>query len=313
MLTKMVLPRMGGAAAVCGRGGLLPGGAIGRVSSRARARLSSDLSSRNIRHMSALLTLKLVDDILFMSGTLKTMRPCCWPIGRRTSGCVRSSRNCSDTGLAGSCPKTRCCSVSVSQSEEQNGRVAMGRPHALHRRRRDRTRQQHRRKIHPPGRADPKECLFAGSDGGAEHRATIASPVETRKINDVNRPDYLTDVISRIVNGHPNSDIDSLSPWTYRKQELKAVASDDAYVKRLPCTMHNEMDLRTTTARTARFTPALGWGKSKGTRSLFGAKRGVVQNPFVTEVVRQRRLASLDGSAGQSCGPLDLKTFTGNG
>jgi transposase len=26
------------------------------------------------------------------------------------------------------------------------------------------------------------------------------------------------------VNGHPNSDIDQLLPWAYRKQELKAVA-----------------------------------------------------------------------------------------
>jgi len=35
---------------------------------------------------------------------------------------------------------------------------------------------------------------------------------------------YLTDVLARIVNGHPNRDIDQLLPWTYRKQELKAVA-----------------------------------------------------------------------------------------
>jgi hypothetical protein len=66
--------------------------------------------------------------------------------------------------------------------------------------------------------------LFAGSDGGAAHWATIASLIETCKINDVNPLDYLTDVITRIVNGHPNSDIDQLLPWAYRKQELKAVA-----------------------------------------------------------------------------------------
>src|ERR1700724_1634666 len=69
-----------------------------------------------------------------------------------------------------------------------------------------------------------KNALFAGSDGGAEHWATIASLIETCKINDVNPTDYLTDVITRIVNGHPNSDIDQLLPWAYRKQELKAVA-----------------------------------------------------------------------------------------
>ena len=36
--------------------------------------------------------------------------------------------------------------------------------------------------------------------------------------------DYLTDVLARIVNGHPNRDIDQLLPWAYRKQDLKAVA-----------------------------------------------------------------------------------------
>jgi len=36
--------------------------------------------------------------------------------------------------------------------------------------------------------------------------------------------DYLTDVLTRIVNGYPNRDIDQLLPWAYRKQELKAVA-----------------------------------------------------------------------------------------
>jgi transposase len=69
-----------------------------------------------------------------------------------------------------------------------------------------------------------KNALFAGSDGGAEHWATIASLIETCKINDVNPLEYLTDVLTRIVNGHPNSDIDQLLPWAYRKQELKAVA-----------------------------------------------------------------------------------------
>jgi transposase len=35
---------------------------------------------------------------------------------------------------------------------------------------------------------------------------------------------YLTDVLTRIVNGHPNSAIDQLLPWAYRKQDLRAVA-----------------------------------------------------------------------------------------
>ena len=69
-----------------------------------------------------------------------------------------------------------------------------------------------------------KNALFAGSDGGAEHWATIASLIETCKLNDVDPLSYLTDVLTRIVNGHPNSDIDQLLPWAYRKQDLRAVA-----------------------------------------------------------------------------------------
>jgi transposase len=69
-----------------------------------------------------------------------------------------------------------------------------------------------------------KSALFAGSDGGAEHWAIIASMVETRKLNNVNPLAYLTVVLTKIVNGHPNSDIDQLLPWAYRRQALKAVA-----------------------------------------------------------------------------------------
>jgi transposase len=70
-----------------------------------------------------------------------------------------------------------------------------------------------------------KNALFAGSDGGAEHWATIASLIETCKLNDIDPLAYLTDVLTRIVNGHPNnSDIDLLLPWAYRRQDLKAVA-----------------------------------------------------------------------------------------
>jgi hypothetical protein len=69
-----------------------------------------------------------------------------------------------------------------------------------------------------------KNALFAGSDGGAEHWAVVASLVETCKLNDVDPLAYLTDVLTRIVNGHPNRDIDQLLPWAYQAQALKAVA-----------------------------------------------------------------------------------------
>ena len=60
-----------------------------------------------------------------------------------------------------------------------------------------------------------KNALFAGSDGGGEHWAVIASLIETCKLNAVDPTTYLADVITKIVNGHPNSQIDDLLPWAY--------------------------------------------------------------------------------------------------
>ena len=60
-----------------------------------------------------------------------------------------------------------------------------------------------------------KNALFAGSDGGAEHWAVIASLIETCKLIGVEPHGYLADVITRIVNGHPQSRLDELLPWAY--------------------------------------------------------------------------------------------------
>jgi hypothetical protein len=70
-----------------------------------------------------------------------------------------------------------------------------------------------------------KNALFAGSDGGAEHWAVIASLIATCKLNDVEPYGYLADVITRIVDGHPNTRLDELLPWAYpASPQLKAVA-----------------------------------------------------------------------------------------
>lgn len=70
-----------------------------------------------------------------------------------------------------------------------------------------------------------KNALFAGSDGGAEHWAVIASLVETCKLNSIDPQAYLTDTITRIVNAHPSSQIDELLPWAYpAKPALSDVA-----------------------------------------------------------------------------------------
>ena len=60
-----------------------------------------------------------------------------------------------------------------------------------------------------------KNALFAGSDGGGDHWAIIASLIETCKLNSVDPHAYLTDVITKIVNEHPNRRIDELLPWAY--------------------------------------------------------------------------------------------------
>jgi transposase len=60
-----------------------------------------------------------------------------------------------------------------------------------------------------------KNALFAGSDGGAEHWAVIASLIETCKLTKVDPYAYLAETITRIVDGHPNSRLDELLPWAY--------------------------------------------------------------------------------------------------
>ena len=60
-----------------------------------------------------------------------------------------------------------------------------------------------------------KNALFAGHDAGAENWATIASLVETCKLNAIEPHAYLTATLTAIVNGHKQSHIDDLLPWNY--------------------------------------------------------------------------------------------------
>lgn len=66
------------------------------------------------------------------------------------------------------------------------------------------------------------------SDDGAEHWAIIASLVETCKLNDVDPLAYLTDVLTSIANGHPNSDIDQLLPGPIAVKTSKPWPENDA-------------------------------------------------------------------------------------
>jgi transposase len=53
----------------------------------------------------------------------------------------------------------------------------------------------------------------------------IVSLIETCKLLAVEPHAYLADVITRIVDGHPQSRLDDLLPWAYpAMQQFKAVA-----------------------------------------------------------------------------------------
>ena len=60
-----------------------------------------------------------------------------------------------------------------------------------------------------------KNALFAGSDGGGEHWAILASLIETCKLNSVDPQAYLADVFAHLVEGHPINRLDELLPWNW--------------------------------------------------------------------------------------------------
>ena len=113
----------------------------------------------------------------------------------RLSGCGRSSRRCSVIRYALSRWAGLTLFLDDGRIELDNNIVERSiRPLALTR----------------------KNSLFAGSDGGADHWAILASLIETAKLNDIDPQAYITSVITRIVDGHPQSQIDQLMPWNYR-------------------------------------------------------------------------------------------------
>lgn len=60
-----------------------------------------------------------------------------------------------------------------------------------------------------------KNALFAGHDAGAENWATIASLIETCKLNAVDPFAYMTATLTAIVNGHKQGRVDELLPWSF--------------------------------------------------------------------------------------------------
>lgn len=60
-----------------------------------------------------------------------------------------------------------------------------------------------------------KNHLFAGSDGGGERWAIVASLIATAKLNGIEPFAYLTDALARMTAGHPMSRLDELLPWNW--------------------------------------------------------------------------------------------------
>jgi hypothetical protein len=63
--------------------------------------------------------------------------------------------------------------------------------------------------------------LFAGSDGGADRWAVVASLLETAKLNGIDPYAYLTNVLERMTHGHPMNRIDELLPWNWKASNVE--------------------------------------------------------------------------------------------
>ena len=61
-----------------------------------------------------------------------------------------------------------------------------------------------------------KNAIFAGSDGGGRTWATIATLLQTCRMNDVDPLAWLTQTLERIANRWPISQIDQLMPWNFK-------------------------------------------------------------------------------------------------
>ena len=74
-----------------------------------------------------------------------------------------------------------------------------------------------------PIKLGAKNHLFAGSDGGAESWAILASLIQSAKLNDVEPFAYLRDVLERIVSGKTRAnELNSLLPWTWKASQTQA-------------------------------------------------------------------------------------------
>ena len=67
-----------------------------------------------------------------------------------------------------------------------------------------------------------KNALFAGSDGGGENWATVASLIETCKLNDVDPQAWLAHVLAKLPD-HPAKQIAELLPWNWKASQKPTI------------------------------------------------------------------------------------------
>ena len=65
-----------------------------------------------------------------------------------------------------------------------------------------------------------KNSLFAGSEGGGRTWATVATLLQTCKMNGVDPLDWLSLTLTRIAQGWPASEIEALMPWNFRSDAV---------------------------------------------------------------------------------------------
>ncbi len=65
-----------------------------------------------------------------------------------------------------------------------------------------------------------KNSLFAGSEGGGRTWATLATLLQTCKMNSVDPLDWLSQILSRIAQGWPVTEIEALMPWNVKSNAI---------------------------------------------------------------------------------------------
>lgn len=67
--------------------------------------------------------------------------------------------------------------------------------------------------------------MFAGSEGGSETWAILASLINTAKLQDIDPRHYLTDVLERIVSGRTKiNQLHMLLPWNSKAERDSSLA-----------------------------------------------------------------------------------------